>query len=161
VKYSKAQIAQTRANLQKAPAKEDVGSVRAAIFQMRGELMAALIEKDWTYADLRDWLATQGIEVSLSALQRYLVGVRAARKAAKGEGAGQVLRVSTAGDRAAPARTPPPADPGSDMGDPPRVVPPMPRPIVMPRALEHAERSEREQAPRASSFPIRRDRQEI
>lgn len=128
---------------------------------MRGELMAALIEKDWTYADLRDWLATQGIEVSLSALQRYLVGVRAARKVAKDEGAGPVSRTTTAGEQDAPARTPPPAEPGSDMGDPPRVVPPMPRPIVMPRALDQAERSEREQAPRASSFPIRRDRPEI
>ena len=102
MRISKAQISKARANLEAAPAKEAAESVRAAILQMRPELMAALIEKNWSFAELRDWLAAQGIEVSLVALQRYLVGVRAAKKAA----AGQDARAAPA-KKAASAPTPP------------------------------------------------------
>jgi len=165
MRISKAQISKARANLEAAPVKEAAESVRAAILQMRPELMAALIEKNWSFAELRDWLAAQGIEVSLVALQRYLVGVRAAKKAAAGQDA-----------RAAPAKKAasvptPPALPTMMSGQgetrdtsvgpippTPRPVPPMPKPQVSgqqgTKALDPS-------VPRASSFPVRRDRENI
>jgi hypothetical protein len=159
MRISKAQISQARANLEAAPVKEAAESVRAAILQMRPELMAALIEKNWSFAELRDWLAAQGIEVSLVALQRYLVGVRAAKKAAAGQDA-----------RAAPAKKAASAPTlMSGQGEtqdtsvgpippPPRPVPPMPKPQVSgqqgTKALDPS-------VPRASSFPVRRDRENI
>jgi len=151
MRISKAQISKARASLEAAPAKEAAESVRAAILQMRPELMAALIEKNWSFAELRDWLAAQGIEVSLVALQRYLVGVRAAKKAASAptppalptlmSGQGEMQDTSV--------RPIPP---------PPRPVPPMPKPQVSgqqgTKALDPS-------VPRASSFPVRRDRENI
>jgi hypothetical protein len=165
MKISKAQISKARANLKAAPAKEAAGSVRAAILQMRSELMAALIEKNWSFAELRDWLAAQGIEVSLAALQRYLVGVRAAKKAAAGRDV-----MATSAPKAASAQTPPalPA-PTSGKGRahdaPPRPVPPMPRPLPpMPKPQlsgGQGAQAPDPSVPRASSFPVRRDRENI
>ena len=163
MKIPKAKIAEARANLQTAPAKEDVGSVRAAILQMRGELMAALVEKNWSFAELRDWLASQGIEVSLGALQRYLVGIRAAKKAAlaqnidpaskpRANGAGATPTMSTAGQ-------------GMTTANQPRVIPPMPGPV---RSISRPQpsngptaRGQDSAVPRASSFPVRPDREKI
>jgi hypothetical protein len=162
---SKAQISKVRENLEAAPAKEPAGSVRAAILQMRSELMAALIEKNWSFAELRDWLATQGIEVSLAALQRYLVGVRAAKKAAAG------LDAKAAATKMAPSASATPALPMPMSGQSEtrdaslRPVPPAPRPIPpMPRPQMsggQATRTPDPSIPRASSFPARRDRKNI
>ena len=155
MKISKAQISEARAKLQAAPAKEDVGSVRAAILQMRSELMAALIEKNWSFSELRDWLAAQGIEVSLAALQRYLVGVRAAKKAA--------AKVAGApSNREAPAQPAEAARISEPAGTPEaaaRAIPPMPKPVPpMPRPQSTALRATDPSVPRATSFPVRRDR---
>lgn len=165
MKISKARIAEARANLEKAPAKEDVGSVRAAVLQMRGELMAALVEKNWSFAELRDWLASQGIEVSLAALQRYLVGIRAAKKAARGQSVDLAPKAKAAGLSAAPAMATPGAGQGAAKANPPRVIPPMPGSVrAMSRPSEpngQPVRAPNPTAPRASSFPVRPDREKI
>ena len=165
MKISKARIAEARANLEKAPAKEDVGSVRAAVLQMRGELMAALVEKNWSFAELRDWLASQGIEVSLAALQRYLVGIRAAKKAARGQNADLPPEAKATGLSAAPAMATPGVGQGAVKANPPRVIPPMPGSVrVMSRPSEaggQPVRAPNPTAPRASSFPVRPDREKI
>ena len=163
MKIPKAQIAVARANLLAAPAKEHVGSVRAAILQMRGELMAALVEKNWSFAELRDWLATQGIEVSLAALQRYLVGVRVARKSGLAQNADQVLKPDASGGA---TRMPTlAAGQGSAQANPARVIPPMPGPVPpMPRPNLSADQTAKTpdaSVPRASSFPVRRDRENL
>ena len=62
MKISRDRIADACAKLDAAP-KEDARSVRAAIFDMRAQLMSAMIEKHWTVAQLRDWLATEGIDI--------------------------------------------------------------------------------------------------
>ena len=164
MRISKAQFSKARANLEAAPVKEASESVRAAILQMRPDLMTALIEKNWSFAELRDWLAAQGIEVSLVALQRYLVGVRAAKKAA-----GQDARAAPA-KKAASAPTPPALPPlMSGQGEtqdtsvqpippPPRPVPPMPKPQV---SGQQGTKAPDPSVPRASSFPVRRDREII
>jgi hypothetical protein len=162
MKIPKAQIAEARANLLAAPAKEDVGSVRAAILQMRGELMAALIEKNWSFIELRDWLATQGIEVSLAALQRYLVGVRAARKSGLAHTADRASKPNSSGADAAPTTPTRTAGQGSAQANPVRVIPSMPRPVPpMPSVSGQAAKARDPSVPRASSFPVRRDRENI
>lgn len=165
MKISKAQISKARANLKTAPAKEDAGSVRAAILQMRGELMAALIEKKWSFTELRDWLATQGIEVSLAALQRYLVGVRAAKKAACEQNAEEASQPMAASARATPAMPAPITGQGSAQASPARVSLPMPKPVPpMPKPQLSGGQGASVQDPtvhRASSFPVRRDRENI
>jgi hypothetical protein len=164
MKIPKAQIAEARANLLAAPAKEDAGSVRAAVLQMRGELMAALIEKNWSFAELRDWLATQGIEVSLAALQRYLVGVRAARKVILAQSADRAPKPES-GVRETPAVPTSTAGQGSAQANPARAIPPMPRPVPpMPGPSVSAgpiAKTPDPSFPRASSFPVRRDRENL
>jgi len=162
---SKAQISKVRANLEAAPAKEPAGSVRAAILQMRSELMAALIEKNWSFVELREWLATQGIDVSLAALQRYLVGVRAAKKAAAGLDAKTEPAKMPPGASAPPVLPMPMSGP-SEMPDAslrpappaPRQIPPMPKPQM---SGGQGTKAPEPSIPRASSFPVRRDRENI
>lgn len=165
MKISKAQISKARANLEAAPAKEAAGSVRAAILQMRPELMAALIKKNWSFAELRDWLAAQGIEVSLAALQRYLVGVRAAKKAAAGQDARAVSASTVASAPTPPALPAPMSGECRAHDSSARPIPPMPRPVPpMPKPqLSGGQGTETRDpsVPRASSFPVRRDRENI
>lgn len=66
-------IAGVCAKLIEAP-KADAKSVRAAILQMREQLIAAMIEKNWDMRQLREWLAAQGVDVPLESLGRYLQG---------------------------------------------------------------------------------------
>jgi hypothetical protein len=62
-----------RARLREAPAKEPrPQSVKAVIVALRTDLLKARREKNWSIADLRDWLAREGVEVTEGTLKKYL-----------------------------------------------------------------------------------------
>jgi hypothetical protein len=147
-------IAGVCAKLIEAP-KADAKSVRAAILQMREQLIAAMIEKNWDMRQLREWLAAQGVDVPLESLGRYLRGIRAARKTAQ--------QAQPTGRRQTPrVDAPTTSSPNSGRGAAPngsgRVIPPMPIPSwKKPSPGDGA----KEIAPRATSFPVRPDTEDI
>ncbi|MCW2286821.1 hypothetical protein M2323_004636 [Rhodoblastus acidophilus] len=149
-------IAGVCAKLIEAP-KADAKSVRAAILQMREQLIAAMIEKNWDMRQLREWLAAQGVDVPLESLGRYLRGIRAARKASLEKGTTQKREARRADPPAMPApKSPSPSAP------PERGVPPMPSSIWKRPPETSAEAGAKESgAPRASSFSVRPDREKI
>jgi hypothetical protein len=145
-------IAGVCAKLIEAP-KADAKSVRAAILQMREQLIAAMIEKNWDTRQLREWLAAQGVDVPLESLGRYLRGIRAARKTAQHvqpTGRRQTARVDS------PTTSSPNGGRGAATSG--RVIPPMPIPSwKKPSPGDGA----KEIAPRATSFPVRPDTEDI
>jgi hypothetical protein len=138
---SKEQVAQLRERIKKAPAKEPKRSLATIIREMRPDLLRARRDKNWTLADMRAWLKAEGVEISIAALKKYLAPTRAAAVEKPGR--------ATVADR---------------------------RPVAKEGAVKAAPksgtaRSERpsssqvetggETVPRASSFHVRRDREEI
>jgi hypothetical protein len=150
-------IAGVCAKLIEAP-KADAKSVRAAILQMREQLIAAMIEKNWDMRQLREWLAAQGVDVPLESLGRYLRGIRAARKANLEKAATRKREAPRVDPPAMPApKSPAPSAP------PERGIPPMPSSIWKrpPEASDDTGGAKESGAPRASSFSVRPDREKI
>lgn len=144
MRFSNEQLSDMLAQLKSAP-RAEAKSVRAAIMRMRGDLITAMVEKHWTVAQLRDWLATQGIEVSLATLKTYLPGVRAARKAAMEKTAARMPRANQSASAA-----------------PERVVPPMPT-FAWKKSVESTGSGDApaEKIMRSTSFPVRPDTKDI
>jgi hypothetical protein len=129
-----------RARLRAAPAKEPkTQSVKAVVDALRTDLLKARREKNWSIADLREWLAREGVEVTEGTLKKYLA---VSRKPAgeTPDAAGDLRR-----------------DPSAGQGR--RVVNPLASAATKP-ARSAADQSSREGLSRAS-FQIRPDTPDI
>lgn len=141
---SKERVARLRERIKTAPAKEPKRSLATVISEMRTDLLKARREKNWTLADLQAWLKAEGVEISIAALKKYLAPARTA-------GVEKPVRVTMAASEAVAKSGP---------------VKAAPKPEAARTALSvRPSRSEVEAAgeaiARSSSFPVRRDRDEI
>jgi hypothetical protein len=138
----------------------------ALLRSMRDEIAKVCKEKNLSYKDIQQMLAADGLNVSIATLRRHLGEKRKGRggernETPKGDGVNhqpappEVAQPSGAA-QAAPMNNGTRSEQGAA-----RPIPPMPSPIVRAPDAARAGRSDDRSVPRASSFPIRRDREQI
>ncbi|ARN83954.1 hypothetical protein DSM21852_42970 (plasmid) [Methylocystis bryophila] len=149
--------------LQSAPKRERAPRVAPLLRSMRDEIAKVAEEKNLSYKDIQQMLAADGLAVSLSTLSRHLGAKRKGRekdRKAAANASGEPAP-SEAGRLSMPPEMARANAAKGTVGGATRPVPPMPSPFpstidaTMPRG------SPEPAAPRASSFPIRRDRERI
>ncbi|MGC1862490.1 MAG: hypothetical protein WA733_15585 [Methylocystis sp.] len=149
-----------------APKRERSLTFAALLRSMRDEIAKVSEEKNLSYKDIQDMLAADGLNVSIATLRRHLGEKRKGRGEARGaiqKAAGVNLQPPT--PKIAPLSGPPQAAPANggkraEQGAI-RPIPPMPSPIIRPPEASKPGRSEDPSVLRASSFPVRRDREQI
>jgi hypothetical protein len=149
-----------------APKRERNVTYAALLRSMRDEIAKVCEEKNLSYKDLQELLAADRLTVSIATLRRHL----GEKRKGKGERRGAIQKAESMNFQPAPpefARPsgPPPTAPAtggkrSEQGAR-RPIPPMPSPIVRAPEASKPGRSEDPSIPRASSFPVRRDRKQI
>ena len=149
--------------LQSAPKRERAPRFAPLLRSMRDEIAKVAEEKNLSYKDIQQMLAADGLAVSLSTLSRHLGAKRKGRekdRKAAANASGEPA-TSEAGRLSMPpemARAN--AAKGTVVGAA-RPVPPMPSPFPSTIDATMPGGSPEPAAPRASSFPIRRDRERI
>jgi hypothetical protein len=133
---------------------------------MRDEIAKVCKEKNLSYKDIQQMLAADGLNVSIATLRRHLGEKRKGRGGERGaiQKAGSVSLQAAPPESAQPSGAPHTARMNngkrSEQG-PARPIPPMPSPIIRAPDAARAGRSDDPSVPRASSFPVRRDREQI
>ncbi|MDE2579097.1 MAG: hypothetical protein KGL46_09850 [Hyphomicrobiales bacterium] len=139
-------VANLRASLKNAPAKEPKRSVKAIIADMRADIAKARREKNWTVADVHKWLVGQGVQVTVGTLAKYLETPRRPGAAAK-----TAIKPPSAGTVGQGVRGPKSSTPA-----------PRPAPQAKARAVViEKQEADAETVPRSSEFPLRRDRPDL
>jgi hypothetical protein len=152
--------------LQSAPKRERAPRVAPLLRSMRDEIAKVAAEKNLSYKDIQQMLAADGLAVSLSTLSRHLGAKRKGREkdrkaelnaanASVGPSPLEAGRLSMPPEMArtnAAKRT---------VGGAARPVPPMPSPFPSTIDATKPKGSPEPAVARASSFPIRRDRERI
>ena len=151
--------------LQSAPKRERAPRVAPLLRSMRDEIAKVAEEKNLSYKDIQQMLAADGLAVSISTLSRHLGAKRKGRE----KDLTAAPNVANASVEPSPPETGRLSMPSEmaranakrTVGGAARPVPPMPSPF--PSTIDAAEpkRSPEPAVPRASSFPIRRDRERI
>ena len=148
-----------------APKRERNVTYAALLRSMRDEIAKVCEEKNLSYKDLQEVLAADGLNVSIATLRRHL----GEKRKGKGEGRGAIQKTESMNLQTTPPEfarpSGPPTAPAtgakrSEQGAT-RPIPPMPSPIVRAPEASKPGRSEDPSIPRASSFPVRRDREQI
>ena len=149
-----------------APKRERTVTYAALLRSMRDEIVQVFKEKNLSYKDLQEMLAADGLSISIATLRRHL----GEKRKGKGEDPGTIRNGRSANPQPKPpefARPSgpskrPPANGGkrSEQGAA-RPIPPMPSPILRAPDAARGERLDDPSFPRASSFPVRRDREQI
>jgi hypothetical protein len=129
--FSKQDVARLKQKLQDAPEREPRRTLAAIIAELQPALIEARRRKNWTLADIRAWLEAEGVKISMTALRKYL-GRGSRERGNKAATAEQVISVKP--PTKAPLPTSAPRS-GAAFSDDPAV--------------------------RASSFRVRRDREDI
>ena len=152
--------------LQSAPKRERAPRAASLLRSMRDEIAKVAAEKNLSYKDIQQMLAADGLAVSLSTLSRHLGAKRKGREkdrkaelnaanASVGPSPLEAGRLSMPPEMArtnAAKRT---------VGEAARPVPPMPSPFPSTIDATKPKGSPEPAVARASSFPIRRDRERI
>jgi hypothetical protein len=149
-----------------APKRERNVTYAALLRSMRDEIAKVCEEKNLSYKDLQELLAADGLNVSIATLRRHL----GEKRKGKGERPGAIQKAESMNLQPAPPQefvrhSGPPTAPAngakrSEQGAT-RPIPPMPSPIVRAPEASKPGSSEDPSIPRASSFPLRRDREQI
>ncbi|RTL80112.1 MAG: hypothetical protein EKK29_20090 [Hyphomicrobiales bacterium] len=152
--------------LQSAPKRERTPRVAPLLRSMRDEIAKVAEEKNLSYKDIQQMLAADGLAVSISTLSRHLGAKRKGRETDR-----------KAATNATNASVEPSPAGGERLSMPPEIaltnaakrtvdgaarpVPPMPSPFPSTSDATKPKGSPDAAVPRASSFPIRRDRERI
>ena len=152
--------------LQSAPKRERAPCVAPLLRSMRDEIAKVAEEKNLSYKDIQQMLAADGLTVSISTLSRHLGAKRKGRE----EDRKAALNATNANGEPAPSapeRISMPPDTAltnggkRTTGGEARPVPPMPSPFASTIGATKPKGPPDPAVPRASSFPIRRDREQI
>ncbi len=150
-----------------AAPKRDRGLTFAELLRsMRDEIAKVCKEKNLSYKDIQEMLAADGLNVSIATLRRHL----GEKRKGKGEELGAIRKAGSVDPQPTPPELARPL--GAHQSAPvngakrseqgaARPIPPMPSPIVRVPDAARAGRSDDPSVPRASSFPVRRDREQI
>src|SRR3974390_1927460 len=148
--------------LDAAPKRERAPRVASLLRAMRDQIAAVAEEKNLSYKDIQQMLAADGLAVSISTLSRHL-GVKR-----KGRGRDRTATNATdkpslpeAEQRSRPPEIAPTKAEKRTAGGEGRPIPPMPSPFPSTIGATKPKGPPDATAPRASSFPIRRDRERI
>src|SRR5208283_303712 len=152
--------------LQSAPKRERAPRVAPLLRSMRDEIVKVAEEKNLSYKDIQQMLADDGLAVSLSTLSRHLGAKRKGRerdrKATPNAANASVEPLpSEAGRLSMPPEMARANGAERTVGGAARPVPPMPSPFPSTMDATKPKGSPEPGVPRASSFPIRRDRERI
>ena len=152
--------------LQDAPKRERAPRVASLLRAMRDEIAAVAEEKNLSYKDIQQMLAADGLAVSVSTLSRHLgtkrKGREEDRKPAKNATNATDKPSSPADEqRSRPPEIAPTNAGKRTAGGEGRPIPPMPSPFPSTIGATKPKGSPDATVPRASSFPIRRDRERI
>ena len=160
------QKAKLKQRLLAAPTRERSLTFAALLRSMRDEIAKVCKEKNLSYKDIQQMLAADGLNVSIATLRRHLGEKR------KGRGDGRSRTPIAGGVNLQPAPIESAQPSGATQAAPmnngtrpeqgaARPIPPMPSPIIRAPDTARAGRPDDPSVPRASSFPIRRDREQI
>jgi hypothetical protein len=152
--------------LHSAPKRERALRVAPLLRSMRDEIAKVAEEKNLSYKDIQQMLAADGLAVSLSTLSRHLGGKRKGRERDQ-KGAPNAENASTEPSPVEAGRLSMPPEMAQANaakrtgGGAARPVPPMPSPFPSTLDATNPKESPDPAVPRASSFPIRPDRDRI
>jgi DNA-binding protein H-NS len=158
------QKAKLKQRLLAAPKRERSLTFAALLRSMRHEIAKVCKEKNLSYKDIQQMLAADGLDVSIATLRRHLGEKRKGRAAERSETPGVVNLQPAPAESAQPsgaAQAAPMNNSTRSERGATRPIPPMPSPIIRAPEAAGAGRSDDRSVPRASSFPIRRDREQI
>jgi hypothetical protein len=149
-----------------APKRERSLTFAALLRSMRDDIAKVCKEKNLSYKDIQEMLAADGLTVSIATLRRHLGEKRKGKGGEHGaiQKAGSVNLQPAPSERAQPsgaAQAAPMNNGKRSQQGAARPIPPMPSPIIRAPDEIRAGRSDDPSLPRASSFPIRRDREQI
>jgi hypothetical protein len=149
-----------------APKRERSLTFAALLRSMRDDIAKVCKEKNLSYKDIQEMLAADGLTVSIATLRRHLGEKRKGREGERSETpkAGSVDPQTAPPDLGQPsgaAQNAPMNNGKRSQEGAARPIPPMPSPIIRAPDEIRAGRSDDPSLPRASSFPIRRDREQI
>jgi hypothetical protein len=152
--------------LDAAPKRERAPRVGSLLRAMRDEITAVAEEKNLSYKDIQQMLADDGLAVSISTLSRHLGAKRKGRERDRTAATNMTKATDEPSSPGAEQRSRPPEIAPTNAGTRTaggegRPIPPMPSPF--PSTIGEAKPKGPPDAtvPRASSFPIRRDRERI
>ena len=151
--------------LQDAPKRERAPRVAPLLRAMRDEIAKVAEEKNLSYKDIQEMLAADGLAVSVSTLSRHLGAKRKGREDRKPAPNAANATAKFSPREAERLSTPPQialtnAEKRAAGGEA-RPVPPMPSPYPSTIDATKPKGPPDATVPRASSFPIRRDRERI
>jgi hypothetical protein len=152
--------------LQSAPKRERAPRVAPLLRSMREEIAKVAEEKNLSYKDIQQILAADGLAVSLSTLSRHLGAKRKGREGDRKAAANAANATAKFSPREAERLSTPPqialtnAEKRAASGEA-RPVPPMPSPYPSTIDATKPKGPPDAAVPRASSFPVRRDRDRI
>ncbi len=152
--------------LHAAPKRERAPRVASLLRAMRDEIAMVAEEKNLSYKDIQQMLAADGLAVSISTLSRHLGAKRKGRernRTAAPNATNATLEPSApeAEQRSRPPEIAPTNAGKRTAGAEARPIPPMPSPFPSTIGATKPKGPPDATVPRASSFPIRRDRERI
>jgi len=152
--------------LDAAPKRERAPRIGSLLRAMRDEITAVAEEKNLSYKDIQQMLAADGLAVSISTLSRDLGAKRKGMEKDRTAATNATNATDKPSSPEAEQRSSPPeiapANAGKrTAGGEGRPIPPMPSPFPSKIGATKPEGSLDASVPRASSFPIRRDRERI
>ena len=149
--------------LQSAPKRERAPRVAPLLRSMRDEIAKVAEEKNLSYKDIQQMLAADGLAVSISTLSRHLGAKRKGREKDRKAAANASVEPSPseAGRLSMPPEMARANAAKRTVGGAARPVPPMPSPFPSTIDATKPKGAPDAAVPRASSFPIRRDRERI
>ena len=153
--------------LDAAPKRERAPRVASLLRAMRDEIAAVAEEKNLSYKDIQQMLAADGLAVSISTLSRHLGAKRKGRERDRTAAATNATNATDkpsspeAEQRSRPPEIAPTKAGKRTAGGEGRPIPPMPSPFPSAIGATKPKGPPDATAPRASSFPIRRDRERI
>jgi len=152
--------------LQSAPKRERAPRVAPLLRSMRDEIAKVAEEKNLSYKDIQQMLAADGLAVSLSTLSRHLGAKRKGREKERAPNSNATNSSAEPAPSATEGISMPPEMARANaakrtVGGAARPAPPMPSPFPSTIDATKPKGSPEPAVPRASSFPIRRDRERI
>lgn len=149
--------------LRDAPKRERAPRVASLLRAMRDEIAAVAEEKNLSYKDIQEMLAADGLAVSVSTLSRHLGTKRKGREEDRKPATNATDKPSSpaAEQRSRPPEIAPTNAGKRTAGGEDRPIPPMPSPFPSTIGATKPKGPPDATVPRASSFPIRRDRERI
>ena len=147
--------------LDAAPKRERAPRIGSLLRAMRDEITAVAEEKNLSYKDIQQMLAADGLAVSISTLSRHLGAKRKERNRTAATNSTDEPSSPGAEQRSRSPEFAPTNAGRRTAGGEDRPIPPMPSPFPSTIGATKPKGPSDAAVPRASSFPIRRDRERI